>query len=401
MTETFLVLLLAPALVAVYAYVVYPAAVLLLSLGARRRSEPADPPEWPYVSFSVPVYNEAAQIGDVIDSLLALDYPPDRRQIVIVSDASDDGTDEIVAGYAEQGVELLRMPKRGGKTAGENAAAVRLRGEIVVNTDASIRILPDALKRLIRHFADPSVGVASGRDLSVSPGRDANVAEGGYVGYEMGVRALETRLGGIVGSSGCFYAIRTHLHSAPLPEHLSRDFASALVAQEHGYRAVSVDDAVCLVPRTSSLVQEFRRKVRTMSRGMETLLYKRHLLNPFRHGLFAWKLFSHKVCRWLVPPIAVLGVVGLAGLAVTELWARLLLVLTLGLLTAAVIGWHATKRGRPVPTGLGLVTSAIAANVAVLSAIPRALGGDENAAWEPTRREPIGRPVPGPQGLRR
>src|SRR5690606_27074054 len=159
-----------PVAVVGYTYVGYP---LLLWLLSRRPPRPTGPvqsalsAEWPSISISVPVYNEEAQIRGLIESLLALDYPADRRQILIVSDASTDRTDEIVREYAGRGVELFRVPARGGKTAAENAAAPRLRGEIVVNTDASIRILPGSLKPLIASFADPEVGVASGRDVSV------------------------------------------------------------------------------------------------------------------------------------------------------------------------------------------------------------------------------------------
>src|SRR5690606_27846349 len=123
----------------------------------------------------------------------------------------------------------------------------------------------------------------------------------GYVGYEMWIRDLETRVAGIIGSSGCYYAIRPELHRLPLPEALSRDFSSALHAREHGYRAVSVPQATCAVPRGTSLKKEYRRKVRTITRGMQTLWYKRHLLDPVRYGSFAWMLWSHKICRWMLP----------------------------------------------------------------------------------------------------
>src|SRR5690606_39198192 len=117
---------------------------------------------------------------------------------------------------------------------------------------------------------------------------EGNQGESGYVGYEMRVRALETRLGSIVGASGSFFAMRREIHEPDFPEQLSRDFASALMAVERGFRAVSVEEAICLVPRTRSLRTEFRRKARTMARGLETLWYKRHLMNPLKHGAFAW-----------------------------------------------------------------------------------------------------------------
>src|SRR3989441_3834563 len=133
----------------------------------------------------------------------------------------------------------------------------------------------------------------------------------------MRLRDLETTVQGIVGASGCLYAIRADLHRCYVPEALSRDFAAALTAREHGRRAVSVHEAVCFVPRSASLRQEYRRKVRTITRGLATLAYKRALLNPARHGVFAWMLFSHKLCRWLVPWALLAAVVALVVLAGT------------------------------------------------------------------------------------
>jgi cellulose synthase/poly-beta-1,6-N-acetylglucosamine synthase-like glycosyltransferase len=381
-----------PLVVVFYAFAGYPLLLALAARARRHRLVSAQPAELPLVSISLPVYNEEAQIREVLNSLLAIDYPRELLQIVVVSDASSDATDDIVREYAWRGVEFLRMPGRSGKTAAENAAAEILRGEIVVNTDASIRIRPDAVRKLVAQFVDPAVGVASGRDVSVSGlADDANVGEAGYVNYEMRVRKLETAVGGIIGASGCFYAVRTHLHRQPLPEHLSRDFASALIAREHGYRAVSVDDALCLVPRTHSLHREFRRKVRTMSRGMETLGYKRHLLNPFRYGTFAWMLFSHKVCRWGTPVAGVISLLGLVVLSVNAPWARALLAVMALCGALALIGWYWPEERAPRP--LAVLAGAVSVQVATLWSIVRALHGDRNASWEPTRRElKVGQP---------
>ncbi|MGE0554577.1 MAG: glycosyltransferase, partial [Gemmatimonadales bacterium] len=255
---TGLALYVVPPLLTALAYGAYP---LVLQVLARRRARPTgeDPAEWPHVTISIPVYNEAGAIAETLETLLAADYPPDRRHLVVVSDASSDDTDRIVAGFADRGVKLVRMPERAGKTAAENEAGKHLRGEIVVNLDATIRIPPNAIKALVRAFKDPDVGVASGRDVSVSTlASEQNRDESSYVGYEMWVRGLETRCGSIVGASGCFYAIRRSLYSSIFPEALSRDFASPLIAREHGYRSVSVDEAICWVPRTRSLRAEYR-----------------------------------------------------------------------------------------------------------------------------------------------
>jgi cellulose synthase/poly-beta-1,6-N-acetylglucosamine synthase-like glycosyltransferase len=373
--------------VPLYAYAAYPLLLVLAGwAGKRRRVDPAPPEEWPLVSVSLPAYNEARSIARTLDRLLATDYPADRRQILVVSDASTDGTDDIVKGYAGHGVELLRLERRSGKTAAENAARARLRGAIVVNTDASVAVHPGALKALVAAFGRPDVGVASGRDVSMGSAEDAaNAGESGYVGYEMWVRRLETRTGGIVGASGCLYAIRGELHDTLVPEALSRDFAAALIAREHGLRAVSVDEAICFVPRTASLRREYRRKVRTMTRGLETLYYKRALLNPLRHGLFAWKLFSHKLARWLLPWAAVLGAAGVAWLAVFQWWARGLGAAALGAGLAAAAAWW-WPAGRAIPRPLAVTAYLVTGILAGLHAWVNALRGELNPVWEPTPR---------------
>jgi cellulose synthase/poly-beta-1,6-N-acetylglucosamine synthase-like glycosyltransferase len=371
--------------IAAYAYFGYPLFLKLLSLIRPRPARVGEPDVWPSISITVPAYNEERAIGVTLDTILATDYQADRRQILVVSDASSDRTDEIVRSYADRGVELVRVPVRGGKTAAEDAARGHLRGDIVVNTDASVRIAPGALKPLIARFADPEVGVASGRDVSVAQlDRDTNLGESGYVGYEMWVRDLETQVGSIVGASGCFYAIRRPLHMHTLPAALSRDFASALFAREDGYRAVSVNEAVCFVPRIQSLRREYRRKVRTHARGLQTLWYKRRLLNPFRYGLFAWMLASHKLIRWLAPWGLALAWLGCLLLAAALRSAALAGGCVLPLLLAGA-GWVWPEHRR-APRVIAVPAYVVSGVVAALDAWLRALRGEMNLVWEPTRR---------------
>ena len=369
-----------------YAYAGYPA---LLLMAARRPSTPtlALPAELPRVTILVAAYNEEAQIADTIEALLRLDYPADRRQIIIASDASTDRTDEIVRSFADRGVELVRLERRGGKTTAENAAAAHVRGDIVVNTDASTRIRSDALRPMIAAFSDPHIGVVSGTDVSVSAlPDDASRGEAAYVQYEMWVRALETRAGGIVGASGCFFAIRADLHRTPAPAHLSRDFAAALDAEEQGYRSISMPAAICYVPRSNDIQAEYRRKVRTFTRGMETLAFKKHLLNPLRDARFAWKLISHKVLRWVIPWSAVVAYVALGAVATYSRVALALFLLVSATVVVGMAGWAVATPGRPLPRWLALPAYALASNVAVLRATLYALGGEQAPTWEPTRR---------------
>jgi hypothetical protein len=293
-------------------------------------------------------------------------------------------------------VELLRLLRRGGKTAAENAALPRLRGEIVVNTDASVRVVRGALKPLVARFADPTVGVASSHYVSVARVEDqANATESWYVGYDMWVRALETRVAAIVGAAGCFHGVRAPIQRHVLPEALSRDFAAGLLARERGLRAVSVEDAICFVPRAPSLRREYRRKVRTITRGWHTLAYKRALLNPFRYGAFAWILASHKICRWVIPHAGVVGLVALAGLALSAPTARWGLAVAGCAALCAGVGWWWPEEWR-LPRVVAVPAYLVISNVAALHASIRAIRGEGTPIWEPTRRDALRPPRPQP-----
>jgi len=374
----------------VYAYVLYP---LVLRLLARTVPSPCAPTEWPAITIILPVHNEEAVIEGTLQAVLASDYPPERRRILVISDASNDRTDEIVKSVADRGVELARLPVRGGKTAAENAAAAIVETEIVVNTDASVRLHPGGLKALVTALWDPTVGVASGRDVSVgSKTASPNVAESGYVGYEMWVRDLETRAGGIVGASGCFFASRRGVQGEIVPAALSRDFAAPLIAREHGLRSVSVPGAICFVPQASSIRREYRRKVRTMSRGLQTLFYKRRLLNPSRYGRFAWMLASHKLARWLVPWAILVCGAGSLLLA----WAVPTLRPPVGLvwgfvMTCSTISWLMPEARLPRIVAIpAYVTWGLVAGV---HAWISSLRGDLTPTWEPTKRAALEGPI--------
>jgi glycosyltransferase involved in cell wall biosynthesis len=379
-----------PIALGLYAYLVYPAWLRLLAARRARRTASgttvAVTGAPPLVTIVVPAYNEAHQIRETIEALLAQDYPEARRQILVLSDASTDGTDEIVRSFSDRGVELLRMPGRSGKTAAENASLPHIRGSIVINTDASVRLHRSAVRFLVDAMADPTVGVASTRDVSIGASEASNQAEGSYVGYEMGIRSLETASGGIVGASGSGYAIRSELHRVRVRDDLSRDFSSALTAQRHGFRAVSVEQAACYVPRSQSLRREYRRKVRTISRGMETLYFNRELLNPFVHGAFAWKLWSHKVCRWLVPISGVPAAVGL-GLIAFANPATSWTLAGVGAVAALAVAGATWPDERPVPSWLpSSVLGILSANLAVVHSAWRFVHGHQDHVWEPTRR---------------
>jgi cellulose synthase/poly-beta-1,6-N-acetylglucosamine synthase-like glycosyltransferase len=389
LTDAYLVALGASAAFVLYTYLGYPLLLGVLALFRKPWSPPSPPRVWPRISITVPAFNEEGTIRGTIESLLALDYPADRRQILIVSDASTDGTDSIIREYADRGVELYRVAERRGKTAAENAARGRLTGDIIVNTDASVRIHRDAIKALIACFSDPTVGVASGRDVSTVGGDEAvNVGEKGYVGYEMWVRRLETRVLGIVQASGCLYATRREIHDRDFPEHLTRDYGAVALSREAGLRSVSVDGAICFVPRQASLRREYRRKVRTMTRGLKTVWYRRTLLNPLRYGVYSLMVFSHKICRWLVPVALAVGTLALVGLALDDVRAAPFAVAAILVLLCAAAGWMWPET-RTAPRVFSVPAYGVAANLAALHGWLNLLTGQASAALSPTRREPV------------
>ena len=375
-----------PLLLGGYAFIVYPMLVWTWSRFRPPYELPAEPDRWPMVTILIVAYNEERRLRRTIDTALAVDYPAELIDVLVVSDASTDGTDALVTDYGDPRVRLLRMPERKGKAAGENASSAHLRGEIVVSIDASILIPEASLKPLVRALLDPAVGLASGRDISVGDAtREGNKAESSYVGFEMQLRALETRVHSIVGASGCFYAARRHLHQQQLPEELARDFAAASVARSHGYRAVSVDTATCLVPRTPTLKAELRRKSRTMGRGLDTLLFLRGMMNPFRYGSYAFMMVSHKLVRWLLFPSLLAWFVGPLFLAPTAPWT---LVLTAGMLgglvlSLVVLAWPDDRR---LPKLIAFPGYLFISIVAGWKAWLHLLRREKSAMWEPTQR---------------
>lgn len=380
------VLIAAPLVLGGYAFIGYPGVVWLWSRRRPAYTLPPAPAEWPELTILIVAYNEARRLRPTLEHALATDYPADRLNVLVVSDASSDGTDDLVLQYGDPRVRLLRMPVRSGKPAGENAAGAMLRGDIVVSIDASILIPRDSLKPLVRALLDPAVGLASGRDISIGDeAREGNKAESSYVGLEMTLRHLETRVHSIVGASGCFYANRRHLQQVQLPTELARDFAAASVARAHGYRAVSVDDATCLVPRTPTLKAELRRKSRTMGRGLDTLVYLRGMMNPFRYGSYAFMMVSHKLVRWLLFPSLLGWLVGPLLLLRTAPWTLLLAIgMLVGLVVARlVIVWPDNRR---LPRLIALPGYVFISIVAGWMAWWHLLRNEKSAMWEPTQR---------------
>lgn len=338
---------------------------------------------WPTVSIVVVVQDAEAALGPLLESLLAMGYPAERRRVLVVSNASRDFTDAVASLYADRGVELLRVMRRHRTAAAaENFVRKYVDSEVVVVVHPEARPRPAALSALVERFADPTVGVAYGREISAAltpPG--AGNGRSLHDRYEAWLRDRETQVFGTVVARRALYAVRTALYRAPLSAALSPDFAPILTARERGFRAVYAGNAEAVMLRERSPRGDYGQRVRTVTRDVATLLAKPHLLDPRRYGVFSFILLGHKLGRWLSPWAALAAVVGLLLLAPAVPWARVAVAVAAALGLSAVLTWDlpaettlgraAVLPGRLAASGLATALALVRALVALHGAPPR------------------------------
>ena len=279
----------------VYAYIGFP---LLLFLRALRARPVARENITPTVSMIIVAYNEAKSIGEKLENTLALDYPSDQLEIVVASDGSDDGTDAIVSGYQDRGVRFLACPRRG-KIAALNDAVARASGDVLVFSDANSMFDKDAIRMLVRAFADAEVGAVAGNQcyLADGSGGAASWGERMYWNYDRTLKTMQNRAGSVIAATGAIHAIRRSLFQK-VPAGVCDDFLISTTAIRNGQRLVFEPQAIAREPVATTDRAEFRRKTRIAARGLRTLWHIRELLNPWRHGFYAVQLLSHKLLRW-------------------------------------------------------------------------------------------------------
>jgi glycosyltransferase involved in cell wall biosynthesis len=361
-----------------YPYVGYPVLLAVLAALKPSRDDWADLRELPAVSLIVPVHNEEVGIARKIANTASLRYPADRLQVLFVSDGSTDRTADIIRAACGPHVDLVELDVRRGKAAALNAGLERARHEILVFSDASIDLEPDALMRIVRRFQDPEIGCVSGEDRIAESGGEA-----WYGRYELLVRRLESRVHSIVGASGSFYAQRRAL-CGPFAAGMAPDFLSVIRTAEQGYRAVADPEAVGRMTSAIHHGLEFERKVRTFIRGITTLFAHASVLNPFRFGVFAFEVFSHKLMRWMAPFFLVATLTTCLVLLNRPLYQAALaaqLALYFGAL-AALGKWWQFDRSRVGRISLYFT----AVNAAVLVAWFQYARGVRREVWTPTRR---------------
>lgn len=296
-----LAVLVASILLILYTYFLYPIGLFavsrLVSASNPRRSFETDA-ELPTVTLIVAAYNEEDVIAKKIENCLDLDYPREKLDVVVFSDASSDRTDEIVRSYADRGVELVRIEGRVGKTECQNRVAERVDRDILVFSDANAMYEPDAIRRLVSRF-EPDVGCVVGEVKHTQDDDDVK-GESVYWTYRRLIKRFESRLGSVVVGNGAIYAVRRSDY-VPLSPDLTSDFAEPLAIRERGKRIKYAPDAIAWERTAGSVEVECSRKIRITTRSWHTVWQYLGLMNPFEYGTYSLQLLTNTVLWWCTP----------------------------------------------------------------------------------------------------
>ncbi len=364
-----------------YTYLGFPALTLLRGLMWRKPVQRDN--NTPPVSLIIAAYNEASVIVKKLDNTLALDYPLDCLEIIVASDGSNDGTNELVANYGAQNVRLLALPRQG-KNRTLNSAVAEAQNNILVLTDADSMLMPDSLRQLVAPFGDPEVGGVGG-DYHYTADINQGVGEQTYWGFDRTLKRFQSWSGSMTSATGQIYAIRKSLF-APVPSSVTDDFYTSTQAPANHRRLIFEPQAIAYGPVADSESVEFRRKVRVATRGLNSVWQMRRLLNPVTYGFYAIQLLSHKVLRRLMAiPLLVLLIT--APLLWQDGWFyQVATIGQLGAHTAALLGLalHQTRIGQTRLLRLPFFFDMV--NIATLAALFNLSRGVRQDIWEPQRQ---------------
>ena len=386
-----------------YTYVGFP---MLVMLRARLRPRPHTTADvTPSASVVIAAHEEEASIGARVDNLLAVDYPPERLEIVIASDGSTDRT-VAEARRDDPRVRVLDLP-RTGKASALNAAVAASTGEILVFSDANTAYAPDAIRQLVRSFADPDVGGVAGNQvylktlpgtlLDASDGTAIGAGERSYWDFDRVLKDAESLGGSVISATGAIYAIRRELFRE-VPDGVTDDFMTSTRVIAAGRRLVFEPKAVALEPVAGSSRSEYKRKVRIMTRGLRGVAMARGLLDPRHYGFYAVQLFTHKVLRRLMAiPLLVIAATSLTLWENGPIYRVAVLgqVLVYGL-GAIGLGLRDHRAGRR--PWFSLPAFFVLVNIASLHAAWNLVSGRRIDRWQPARRpDPMADNVQAPE----
>jgi cellulose synthase/poly-beta-1,6-N-acetylglucosamine synthase-like glycosyltransferase len=346
----------------------------------------------PPVTLIVPAYNEGSLLSSKLDNSVELDYPRDRLEVVFVTDGSNDGSEQLLRAAAvppDLRLRVLHEPARRGKLAAVERVMPSVTTPVTVFSDANALLNTQALRNLVKHYADPSVGAVAG-EKRVRFGGTAGaegVGEGVYWRYESALKRLDAALYSVVGAAGELFSIRTARYESAPPDTLIEDFYLSLRIAMRGCRVAYAPDAYAVEGHSASLREELKRKVRIAAGGLQAVGRLPGLLNPFRYGVLSFQYVSHRALRWTLAPLLLPLVFAanllLLGTGSVIYWFFLgAQVLFYG---AAMCGWLLEQLGVKIklfyiPMYFCLM------NYAVYAGAFRLLRREQSAVWEKAQR---------------
>jgi biofilm PGA synthesis N-glycosyltransferase PgaC len=342
----------------------------------------------PTCSLVIAAYNEEGFIIEKIKNTLELQYPADKLELIFVTDGSSDRTPELVATYPQ--IKLMHSPDRRGKIAAVHRAMDAVTTEIVVFTDANTFLNSDALLKICRHYADARVGAVAGeKRIQVDATADATAGEGFYWKYESKLKAWDAELYSVVGAAGELFSIRTALYRPVSPNAILDDFMISLLVAEEGYRVLYEPEAYATETSSENVKEELKRKIRIAAGGIQSIVWLKSLLNPFKQPLLTFQYVSHRVLRWTVTPFLMILALILNVAIVAAGGGLLYQVLLFGQVAfylASLTGWLLERREIKIKI-LFIPYYFCMMNYAVIRGIFRYLAGGQSAAWEKSKRK--------------
>jgi cellulose synthase/poly-beta-1,6-N-acetylglucosamine synthase-like glycosyltransferase len=332
----------------------------------------------PAVSVLISARNEEKDIGWKVQETLDWSYPNDRLQVLVASDASEDGTDDMLQQIKDPRLMWMRLEKRSGKNLALNRLAQLAQGELLFFTDANSHIAPGCLRRLVRHFADPRVGCVTG-ETHLVPEVEHSVIEGGsgaYGGYESAIKRLESKIGSVLACDGAIFAIRRSLFAPLMPE-LANDLELPLKIGAAGYWVRHEPEAIVLERDTSSLWESFEQRRRISAQGALAMWRLRNMLGPLR----GWQFISRKFLRWLTLLPLAMVLISTAVLAGNHLFA-VALAFQLIFYAAALAGLILALSGRSGSRLVSVPLYILLGGASTLVGLVDACRGRGFAVWE-------------------
>ncbi|MEJ5961726.1 glycosyltransferase family 2 protein [Pedobacter immunditicola] len=255
----------------------------------------------PSCTLIVAAFNEQEFMEAKIANTLALQYPASKLEFIFVTDGSSDQTPDIVSRYPQ--IKLLHQPARKGKIAAVHRAIQQVNSDLIVFTDANTFLNEDALVYLCRHYADDKVGAIAGeKRVMVDETADATAGEGFYWKYESKLKQWDSELYSVVGAAGELFSIRRNLYEPVPANSVLDDFMISMRIAEKGYVIVYEPEAYAMESSSANITEELKRKIRIAAGGIQSVIWLKSLLVPFKFPVLSFQYLSHRVLRWTITP---------------------------------------------------------------------------------------------------